>query len=81
MTEHITTLVGRYKGKLAAWDVVNEAVGDDNVMRKSHYYKILGEDFIDLAFNLAHEVDPQAHLLYNDYNIEKTANVKPRWRY
>lgn len=71
MTEHITTLVSRYKGKLADWDVVNEAVGDDNVMRKSHYYKILGEDFIDLAFNLAHEVDPSAHLLYNDYNIEK----------
>lgn len=71
MTEHITTLVSRYKGKLADWDVVNEAVGDDNVMRKSHYYKILGENFIDLAFNLAHEVDPSAHLLYNDYNIEK----------
>lgn len=71
MTDHITTLVNRYKGKLAAWDVVNEAVGDDNVMRKSHYYKILGEEFIDLAFNLAHEVDPSAHLLYNDYNIEK----------
>ncbi len=71
MTEHITTLVSRYKGKLADWDVVNEAVGDDNVMRKSHYYKILGEDFIDMAFNLAHEVDPSAHLLYNDYNIEK----------
>lgn len=70
MTEHITTLVGRYKGKLAAWDVVNEAVGDDNVMRKSHYFKILGEQFIDHAFNLAHEVDPNAHLMYNDYNIE-----------
>jgi endo-1,4-beta-xylanase len=71
MTEHITTLVSRYKGKLADWDVVNEAVGDDNVMRKSHYFKILGEQFIDHAFNLAHEVDPNAHLLYNDYNIEK----------
>lgn len=72
MTDHITTLVERYKGKLAAWDVVNEAVGDDNAMRKSHYYKILGEKFIDHAFNLAHEVDPKAHLMYNDYNIEKT---------
>lgn len=71
MTDHITTLVSRYKGKLAAWDVVNEAVGDDNAMRKSHYFKILGENFIDLAFNLAHEIDPNAHLLYNDYNIEK----------
>lgn len=71
MEEHITTIVGRYKGKLAAWDVVNEAVGDDNQMRKSHYYNILGEDFIDKAFHLAHEVDPKAHLMYNDYNIEK----------
>lgn len=71
MEEHITTIVGRYKGKLAAWDVVNEAVGDDNQMRKSHYYNILGEEFIDKAFHLAHEVDPKAHLMYNDYNIEK----------
>nr|AUJ59073.1 Xyn10 [bacterium enrichment culture] len=71
MEEHITTIVGRYKGKLAAWDVVNEAVGDDNQMRKSHYYNILGEEFIDKAFHLAHEVDPNAHLMYNDYNNEK----------
>lgn len=71
MEEHITTIVGRYKGKLAAWDAVNEAVGDDNQMRKSHYYNILGEEFIDKAFHLAHEVDPKAHLMYNDYNIEK----------
>jgi endo-1,4-beta-xylanase len=71
MEEHITTIVSRYKGKLAAWDVVNEAVGDDNQMRKSHYYNILGEEFIDKAFHLAHQVDPKAHLMYNDYNIEK----------
>nr|AQQ74434.1 GH10 Xylanase [uncultured bacterium]AWD75443.1 xylanase [uncultured bacterium] len=71
MEEHITTIVGRYKGKLHAWDVVNEAVGDDNQMRKSHYFNILGEEFIDKTFHLAHEVDPKAHLMYNDYNIEK----------
>ncbi|ACE84280.1 endo-1,4-beta-xylanase [Cellvibrio japonicus] len=72
MQEHITTLAGRYKGKLHAWDVVNEAVDDNLKMRESHWYKILGEDFIYQAFNLAHEVDPKAHLLYNDYNIERT---------
>lgn len=70
MEEHITTIVGRYKGKLPAWDAVNEAVGDDNQMRKSHYFNILGEEFIDKVFHLAHEVDPNAHLMYNDYNNE-----------
>jgi endo-1,4-beta-xylanase len=71
MEEHIRTLAGRYKGKLAAWDVVNEAVGDDNKMRESHWYKIMGDDFIYNAFELAHEVDPKAHLMYNDYNNEQ----------
>ena len=69
--EHITTIVGPYKGKLAAWDVVNEAVGDDGKMRDSHWYKIMGDDFLVNAFNLAHEVDPKAHLMYNDYNNER----------
>lgn len=69
--EHITTLVDRYKGKIAAWDVVNEAVGDDNKMRDSHWYKIMGDDFLVNAFNLAHETDPKAHLMYNDYNNER----------
>ncbi len=69
--DHITTIVGRYKGKLAAWDVVNEAVGDDNKMRESHWYNIMGDDFLANAFNLAHEVDPKAHLMYNDYNNER----------
>ena len=69
--EHITTLVDRYKGKIAAWDVVNEAMGDDNKMRPSHWYNIMGDDFLVNAFNLAHEVDPKAHLMYNDYNNEQ----------
>ncbi|HSC67386.1 MAG TPA: endo-1,4-beta-xylanase [Cellvibrio sp.] len=69
--EHISTIVARYKGKLAAWDVVNEAVGDDNKMRDSHWYKIMGDDFLVNAFNLAHEADPKAHLMYNDYNNER----------
>lgn len=70
--EHISTLVDRYKGKLAAWDVVNEAVGDDGKMRESHWYKIMGDDFLANAFNLAHEADPKAHLMYNDYNNERS---------
>lgn len=71
MEEHISTLAGRYKGKLPAWDVVNEAVGDDNKMRASHWYNIMGDDFIYNAFALAHEVDNKAHLMYNDYNNEQ----------
>jgi len=72
MTDHITTLVGRYKGKIQAWDVVNEALGDEagNPMRKSNYFNILGENFIDHAFHVAHETDPAAHLMYNDYGTE-----------
>lgn len=69
--DHIQTLVERYKGKLAHWDVVNEFIDDDNQYRQSHWYKTLGDSIIDRAFNLAHEVDPKAHLVYNDYNIER----------
>ncbi len=70
MQDHIAKLAGRYKGKIHAWDVVNEAVEDNGSWRKSQWYKIMGEDFIARAFNMAHEVDPTAHLIYNDYNTE-----------
>jgi endo-1,4-beta-xylanase len=70
MQEHISTLAGRYKGRIHAWDVVNEAVDDDGSWRKSPWYNIMGEDFIAKAFTMAHEVDPKAHLMYNDYNTE-----------
>jgi len=70
MQNHIAKLAGRYKGKISAWDVVNEAVEDDGSWRKSPWYRIMGEDFIANAFHLAHEVDPNAHLIYNDYNTE-----------
>jgi len=70
MQDHITTLAGRYKGRIHAWDVVNEAVEDDGSWRKSPWFNIMGENFIANAFHLAHEVDPKAHLIYNDYNTE-----------
>lgn len=70
MQDHISTLAGRYKGRIQAWDVVNEAVEDDASWRKTPWYNIMGEDFIAKAFNMAHEVDPKAHLIYNDYNTE-----------
>ena len=73
MQDHIATKAGRYKGRLQAWDVVNEAVEDDGSWRKSPWYNIMGEDFIAKAFHFAHEVDPKAHLIYNDYNTETPA--------
>ncbi len=66
--DHITTVVGRYKGRVKTWDVVNEAVLDDGSMRESKFYNLLGEDFIKIAFETAHEVDPEAELYYNDYS-------------
>lgn len=68
MKEHIHTVVGRYKGRIVGWDVVNEAINDDGTWRNSPFYQILGEDFIYLAFQYAHEADPDAQLYYNDYN-------------
>src|SRR5690606_8838219 len=67
MKTHIYTVVGRYKGRIQSWDVVNEAIEDDGSFRQSKFYKILGEDFIKLAFKFAHEADPNAQLYYNDY--------------
>lgn len=68
MKNHITTIVSRYKGRIKGWDVVNEAILDNGEWRKSKFYEILGEDFIPLAFQYAHEADPNAELYYNDYN-------------
>lgn len=68
MKEHISTIVGRYKGRIKGWDVVNEAILDNGDWRNSKFYEILGEEYIPLAFQYAHEADPEAELYYNDYN-------------
>jgi endo-1,4-beta-xylanase len=72
LRDHIHTVVGRYKGSIYAWDVVNEAVPDapGEIYRDSPWYRIVGEDYIAKAFEYAHEADPQALLFYNDYNTE-----------
>jgi len=70
MKDHIFTVVGRYKGKVKGWDVVNEALEEDGQMRKSRWFAIIGEDYIQKAFEFAREADPDAELYYNDYNIE-----------
>jgi len=73
MRQHISTVVGRYKGRVLGWDVVNEAFEDNGSYRNSKFYQILGKDFIKYAFQFAHEADPNAELYYNDYNVEKAA--------
>ena len=75
LKDHIRTLVGRYKGKVRSWDVVNEAINDfgnaqaEN-LRNSSWLQALGPEFLTLAFKFAHEADPDAKLYYNDYGIE-----------
>jgi endo-1,4-beta-xylanase len=79
MRGHIHTVVGRYKGKIKTWDVVNEAIADGggtNVLRNSLWLQIIGPDFIAKAFEYAHEADPDAILRYNDYGLENPAKRK-----
>lgn len=79
LRNHITTIVGRYKGKVTSWDVVNEAVNDSmplppdgnwkRCLRNTQWLQSIGPDYIAMAFNFAHEADPDAILYYNDYNL------------
>jgi len=73
MTNHITTIAGRYDGKIKGWDVVNEALNEDGTMRKSIFQQMLGDDFVVKAFQLAQKAAPHTELYYNDYNIEQPA--------
>src|SRR5215831_7241568 len=70
LRDHIQTVVGRYKGRIKGWDVVNEALNDDGTLRQSPWLKIIGEDYLVKAFQFAHEADPAAQLYYNDYSLE-----------
>ena len=71
MREHISTVVKHFRGKVFSWDVVNEAIADDQgYLRQSKWLNSLGEEFIAEAFLAAHAADPEAELYYNDYGIE-----------
>ncbi|MCS7338608.1 MAG: endo-1,4-beta-xylanase [Verrucomicrobiae bacterium] len=70
MREHIHTVVGRYKGRIKGWDVVNEALDEDGRLRQTPWLRIIGDDYIAKAFEFAHEADPEAELYYNDFSLE-----------
>ena len=78
LKDHITTVVGRYKGRIVGWDVVNEAIDDRGTgrtenLRNYSWYQTVGPDVLTMAFKWAHEADPDAELYYNDYGIESGA--------
>jgi len=70
LKDYITTVVGRYKGRIASWDVVNEALMDDGTPRQTIWFTKIGWEYVELAFRTAHEADPDAVLFYNDYGQE-----------
>jgi endo-1,4-beta-xylanase len=76
MHDHIQTVVGRYKGRIKCWDVVNEALNENGTLRKSPWERIIGDDYIEKAFQYAHEADPDAVLRYNDYSLENEPKRK-----
>ncbi len=71
LRQHILTEVGRYRSRVAQWDVVNEALANDGTLRPNPFLAALGPRYIDLAFRWAHEADPSARLYYNDYGIDR----------
>jgi endo-1,4-beta-xylanase len=73
MKDHIATVVGRYKGRVKGWDVVNEALNEDGTLRESPWFRIIGPDYIEKAFQFAQEADSAAQLYYNDYNLDYPA--------
>lgn len=76
MNEHIETIMSRYKGKIAEYDVVNEMFNEDGSMRQNIWYKTIGADYIELALKKAHQVDPDAKLLLNEFNNEEKGHPK-----
>jgi endo-1,4-beta-xylanase len=72
MRDHIGAVVGRYKGRVKGWDVVNEALNEDGTLRPTPWLRIIGDDYLVKAFQFAHEADPTAELYYNDYSLENT---------
>lgn len=72
LISHVTRVVSRYAGRIATWDVVNEAIADDGTLRKNVWLQTIGPEYLELAFAAARAADPRAKLFYNDYGLEAT---------
>ncbi len=81
LKDHITTIMERYKGKIFEYDVCNEIFEEDGSFRKSFWYKRFGEEIYEYAFTVAHEADPDAILILNDYNNENAGSAKSDAQY
>jgi len=77
LKKHIDTVVAHFKGQLESWNVVNEAISDEpgEYMRDTAALRAIGPDYVQKAFEFAHQADPNVPLYYNDYNVEDSTKL------
>jgi len=81
LKEHIFSVVGHFKGKVFAWDVINELIGDTAILRAENpWVRFIGPDYVDYVFQWAHEADPDCLLFYNDYAMDVVCVKSDRCR-